>query len=161
MAELTMRAAGNPTAQLPSSLARRGRSEPGTTVCFRFEIKTALDFALKLSQQSVTAIAQPLIQLFISLRGSRSLGRPQELRFERLCRSQGCFIRADRRTSSEYRSSVWLCFLTFELRWPQRCGALGLRRKIGRRPGAAGPVCHAVGAQLERGVRQHCTEPDA
>jgi hypothetical protein len=50
---------------------------------------------------------------------------------------------------------LFLCGLTFELRWPRRCGALGLRRKIGRRPGAAGPVCHAVGAQLERGVRRH------
>jgi hypothetical protein len=47
------------------------------------------------------------------------------------------------------------CGLTFELSGRQRCGALGLRRKIGRRPGAAGPVCHAVGAQLERGVRHH------
>jgi hypothetical protein len=57
--------------------------------------------------------------------------------------------------SDEQQHGLFLCGLTFELRWPQRCGALGLRRKIGRRPSAAGPVCHAVGAQLERGVRPH------
>jgi diamine N-acetyltransferase len=34
-------------------------------------------------------------------------------------------------------------------RWD--CGA-----KLGRSPSAAGPVCRAVGAQLERGVRRHC-----
>jgi hypothetical protein len=49
-----------------------------------------------------------------------------------------------------------LCGLTFELRWARRCGALGLRRKMGRRPRAAGPVCHAVGTHLERVVRPHC-----
>jgi hypothetical protein len=34
-------------------------------------------------------------------------------------------------------------------RWD--CGA-----KLGQSPSAADPVCHAVGAQLERGVRPHC-----
>jgi hypothetical protein len=28
----------------------------------------------------------------------------------------------------------FVCGLTFELRWPQRCGARGLRRKIGAKP---------------------------
>jgi hypothetical protein len=31
-----------------------------------------------------------------------------------------------------------------------------MRRKMGRRPRAAGPVCHAVGTHLERVVRPHC-----
>ena len=44
--------------------------------------------------------------------------------------------------------------LTFELSWHRRCGALDSERKMGRRPCARRPARHAVGAQLERGVRQ-------
>ena len=46
-----------------------------------------------------------------------------------------------------------LCGLTFELRRHRQRGTLGGKRKMGRRPSAWRPVCHAVGARLERGVR--------
>jgi hypothetical protein len=36
--------------------------------------------------------------------------------------------------SDEQQHGLFLCGLTFELRWPRRCGALGLRRKIGAKP---------------------------
>jgi hypothetical protein len=39
-------------------------------VFFRFRAEPRLTFVLKLSQQSVTAKALPLIQLFISMGGS-------------------------------------------------------------------------------------------
>ena len=45
--------------------------------------------------------------------------------------------------------------LTFEVSWRQRRGGLDSKRKMGRRPCACWPVCHAVGSQLDRMVRPH------
>ena len=44
--------------------------------------------------------------------------------------------------------------LTFEVSWRQRRDVLDSKRKMGRRPCAWWPVRHAVGAQLDRRVRQ-------
>ncbi len=44
---------------------------------------------------------------------------------------------------------------SFEVSWSQRRGTLDSERKIGRRPCARWGVCHAVGSQLDRMVRQH------
>ena len=52
------------------------------------------------------------------------------------------------------------CALTFELSGRQRHGALGSKRKMGRRPCACCPVRHAVGAPLERRVRLHMRQKD-
>ena len=50
-----------------------------------------------------------------------------------------------------------LCGLTFELRRHQRCDARARMAKMYRVP-PAGPAWHAVGARLERGVRQRCAQ---
>jgi len=48
-----------------------------------------------------------------------------------------------------------LCCLTSELSGRQRQAALDSKRKMGRRPSAWWPAWPAVGAPLERVVRQH------